>query len=66
MDMKAHGTWLDLEGGLKNYEVFMGLRKQNPNIKLIIALGGWNDSEDNGASYKKMMCTAANRAQFVK
>ena len=68
MGIKAHDTWLDLEegGGLKNYQVFMELRRQNPNVKLIIALGGWTDSQDNKAAYKMIMSTAANRAQFIK
>ena len=66
LGMKAHDTWLDLDNGLKNYERFMSLRQANPKVKLIIALGGWTDSQDNKAAYKRIFGSASNRAIFTK
>ena len=44
-EMKVFDSWLDLD--LNNYANFVGLKSKNPNVKLIIALGGWTDSQNN-------------------
>ena len=42
MNLKPHDAWLDID--LKGYEKFIALKKQYPNKKFLIAIGGWNDS----------------------
>ena len=42
LTMKVYDTWVDLD--LKGFEMFVNLKKQYPNKKFMIALGGWNDS----------------------
>ena len=61
LTMKVYDTWLDLD--LKGYEKFIALKKQYPNKKFIIAIGGWNDSR--GDKYSKLLKDPAKRQNFV-
>ncbi|CAG9861937.1 unnamed protein product [Phyllotreta striolata] len=66
LGLKADGTiyhiedWLDLEGG--NLEKFVALRNKNKNLKVLVALGGWNHSKNFGA----VAASPAARARFLK
>ena len=62
--IKIFDQWLDID--LKNYEKFVDLKKQNPDLKVLMALGGWTDSQNNKAAYKKLFASAQNRQKFVK
>ncbi|XP_013402309.1 chitotriosidase-1 [Lingula anatina] len=44
------------------YERFNNLKKQNPNLKTLIAVGGWNLAS---GPFTKMVSTAANRREFI-
>ena len=57
--MKPHDTWADLDN--KFYQKVTALKKCG--IKVLIALGGWNDSA--GDKYSRMVRTAASRKKFV-
>lgn len=59
--IKIHDPWLDID--LKNIENFMKLKIKNPNVKLLVALGGWNDSRSN--KYSILLADPAKRMAFV-
>ena len=61
--MVAFDSWLDLD--LQNYANFVALKSKNPNVKLIIAIGGWTDSQNNKAAYKEMFASPAKRQNFA-
>ena len=63
-EMVAFDSWLDLD--LQNYANFVALKSKNPNVKLIIAIGGWTDSQNNAAAYKAMFASPAKRQNFAK
>lgn len=60
---KQPDTWLDID--LKNYEKFIKLRKKNPNVKLLLGLGGWNDSRAHTASYSRLVADSSRRKTFA-
>ena len=60
--MKIHDQWLDVDLG--NINKFVGLRGTNPNVKLLVALGGWNDSRTS--KYSTLLADPAKRAAFVQ
>ena len=62
--MVAFDSWLDLD--LQNYENFVALKSKNPNVKLIIAIGAWTDSQNNAAAYKAMFASPTKRQNFAK
>ena len=59
--MKAHDAWLDIDLG--NFNKFVALKGTNPNVKLLLALGGWNDSRLS--KYSVLLADAAKRTAFV-
>ena len=62
--LKIFDDWLDKS--LKNYEKFVDLKKSNPNLKTLIAIGGWTDSQKNAASYKKMFKSKSLMQKFAR
>ena len=62
--MKIFDQWLDID--LKNYQKFVDLKKQNPDLKVLMALGGWTDSQNHKSAYKKLFANPQNRQKFVK
>ncbi|XP_071519776.1 chitinase-3-like protein 1 isoform X2 [Panulirus ornatus] len=58
---KQHDSWLDRD--LKNYEKFVQLKKKNRNLKVLLGLGGWNDSRSN--KYSRLVADAGLRRKFV-
>ncbi len=58
--MKPHDTWADLDN--KFYEKVTALKAKG--IKVLIALGGWNDSE--GDKYSRLVSDASSRAAFIE
>lgn len=45
------------------YRRFNNLKKKNPNLKTIIAIGGWNEGS---TKYSEMASTAEGRQKFVQ
>ncbi|XP_059079233.1 probable chitinase 10 isoform X1 [Tigriopus californicus] len=66
-EIVAHDTYLDMafNWGLGNYRLFDGMRGRYPNTKLMIALGGWDDSQDNKGRYQTMLRSQSYRQKFV-
>ncbi|KAK0181138.1 hypothetical protein PV327_003445 [Microctonus hyperodae] len=56
-------AWQDLRDnyGKKGFCLFNALRKKNPSLKTIIAIGGWNEGSK---SYSEMAKTAKGREEF--
>ena len=62
LGLKAHDSYLDLDDGLGNLRKFVSdTRERNPSVKLLLAVGGWTDSQQNKAAYKKMLSSRNNR-----
>ena len=59
--MKIHDQWLDID--LSNINKFIQLKASNPGVKLLVALGGWNDSRMN--KYSILLADPAKRTAFV-
>ncbi len=61
--MKVYDDWADI--GLGGYQAFTGLKNQNPNLKTLIALGGWNDSAFT-TQYSELVADPVKMANFVQ
>ncbi|CAL1277038.1 unnamed protein product [Larinioides sclopetarius] len=61
----VYDPYLDLKEnwGLDAYQRFNGLKKQNPNLSTLIAIGGWNEGS---TKYSQMAADPNARATFVK
>ncbi|XP_069179704.1 chitotriosidase-1 [Procambarus clarkii] len=59
---KQHDPWLDND--LHNYRKFVQLKRENPNLKVLLGLGGWNDSRSS--KYSKLVVDAGRRRRFVE
>ena len=55
--------WGDIS--LNGYSNFVALKSKNPNLKVMISLGGWNDSNDGTGKYSKLVASSTNIAAFV-
>ena len=62
--IKIFDEWLDIN--LKNFEKFIGLKDDNPDLKLLVALGGWTDSQANKWAYQTLFATPTLRANFIQ
>ncbi|CAL1270702.1 unnamed protein product [Larinioides sclopetarius] len=60
----AYDPYLDLKEnwGLGAYERFTGLKKKNPNLKTLLAIGGWNEGS---TKYSRMAKNASSRKTFI-
>uniref|UniRef100_A0A182PEJ9 Chitinase n=1 Tax=Anopheles epiroticus TaxID=199890 RepID=A0A182PEJ9_9DIPT len=59
--VKILDSWLDISLG--GYSRFIQLKQRNPNVKLMIAIGGWNEGS---SSYSTMANSDLLRAVFVE
>lgn len=65
-EIREHDDYLDLDSGLGNYHNFIQtLKEQNPDVKLLIAIGGWNESKEKISAYKMLFQTESLRAKFI-
>ena len=69
--LKAHDPWLDLDrsGGFRGWNLggfskFTALKKKHPNVKFMLALGGWKDSEIS--KYSKLLASEDKIENFVR
>lgn len=49
----------------KGYANFVALKKQNPTLKTMIAIGGWVDSNTEDNKYSKLVSSMENINKFV-
>jgi len=49
----------------QQYAKFVSLKKKNSNLKTMISMGGWNDS-NGAAKYSTLVASSTNIAAFVK
>ncbi|EFX90232.1 hypothetical protein DAPPUDRAFT_220226 [Daphnia pulex] len=61
-EMVVYDSYVDIDLG--GYQKFTGLKAQNPNLKTLIALGGWNDSAFT-TQYSELVSDPAKMANFV-
>lgn len=61
--LKVYDSWGDID--LRGYSKFIGLKTQNPSLKMMISLGGWTDSTDGSKKYSKLVSSSNNIANFV-
>ncbi|KAK3889780.1 hypothetical protein Pcinc_006341 [Petrolisthes cinctipes] len=59
--MKPHDDWLDME--LKNLEKFTQLKEKNRSLKVLLGIGGWNDSRST--KYSSLVANPASRRTFA-
>ncbi|XP_068718578.1 chitinase-3-like protein 1 [Montipora capricornis] len=48
------------------YVKFNDLKKQNPALKTLLAVGGWNHESGDVSPFSRMVSTAANRKAFIE
>ncbi|KAK2580185.1 hypothetical protein KPH14_012451 [Odynerus spinipes] len=62
--LKVLDPWQDLPNdyGKNGYGRFNALRQLNPNVKTMIAVGGWNEGS---TKYSQVVANPARRAKFV-
>ncbi|GAB6024068.1 Chitinase 2 [Chamberlinius hualienensis] len=53
---------LDLPSGQNNYGAFIGLKTKNPSLKLLLAIGGWNEGT---YKFSVMSSSASSRSTFI-
>ncbi len=61
-EMKVYDSYIDIDLG--GYQRFTGLKSRNPNVKTMIALGGWNDSAFS-TKYSELVSDLARMQNFV-
>ena len=49
----------------KMYVRFNDLKKKNPALKTLLAIGGWNHENGAVSPFSRMVSTAANRKVFI-
>jgi chitinase len=67
-NIKVFDPWVDTDPTNVNgqmYSKFVALKKQNPSLKTMIAIGGWTDSTDGTAKYSKLVSSTTNINTFV-
>ncbi|CAL4094059.1 unnamed protein product [Meganyctiphanes norvegica] len=64
-EIKVLDPWNDLPDnyGKNAYGRFTGLKSQNPNLKTMLAIGGWNEGS---VKYSKMASSSTTRSIFIK
>ena len=64
LTMKIYDEWLDVTLG--NYKNFTALKEQNKNLKTLIAIGGWTDSQNNAWAYKILFGSLPKMKNFAR
>ncbi|XP_029732138.2 chitinase-3-like protein 1 isoform X1 [Aedes albopictus] len=59
--VKILDTWNDVT--LQGFQRFVGLKSKNPKVKLLVAIGGWNEDSH---SYAVMAESTASRKVFIE
>ncbi|XP_076310082.1 uncharacterized protein LOC143225125 isoform X2 [Tachypleus tridentatus] len=59
-DIRPYDPYNDIEQG--NYKKFVGLKSYNPELKTMIAVGGWNEGSER---FSQMVADYTNRQHFI-
>ncbi|XP_055618707.1 chitinase-3-like protein 1 [Toxorhynchites rutilus septentrionalis] len=59
--IKSLDSWLDID--LQNFRKFNNLKQKNPELKTLVAIGGWNQGSEN---FSAVASSAASRKEFAK
>ncbi|XP_012137363.2 chitotriosidase-1 [Megachile rotundata] len=62
-DVRVVDNWLDLPDGKDGFGKFTRLRQSSPNTKIMVAMGGWNESS---STFSQVASNPATRAKFVR
>lgn len=64
-EIKVLDAWNDLteNWGKGAFKRFVALKQRNPQVKTLIAIGGWNEGSEN---YSNMVADDVARGKFVK
>ncbi|KAI1301456.1 Chitotriosidase-1 [Halotydeus destructor] len=61
LTIKIHDSWADEDNNFMKRVV--GLKEKNGRLKVLLAIGGWNDSE--GDKYSRLVASPASRRKFI-
>ena len=68
--IKVNDPWGDLSvadgGGLNGYNKFNSLKEKNPEVKTLVAIGGWDDKGTINPIFSAIASDPARRRQFVE
>ncbi|EFX87590.1 hypothetical protein DAPPUDRAFT_306550 [Daphnia pulex] len=59
--LKSNDIWTDISNRM--YARINGLKQTNPNLKVMLVMGGWTDSGDD--SYSRLVADARSRSMFA-
>ncbi|MCL4139089.1 UNVERIFIED_CONTAM: hypothetical protein GTU68_024011, partial [Idotea baltica] len=62
LEIRSPDTWTDLDNNF--YQRILILREANPNLRVLLGLGGWTDSA--GDKYSRLVNNPDARARFVR
>ncbi|XP_076763527.1 putative chitinase 2 [Xylocopa sonorina] len=54
---------MDIENGIGNYKKMTQLREKNPELNVLLAIGGWNEGSE---SYSALAANATRRSTFIR
>ncbi|XP_022247738.1 chitotriosidase-1-like [Limulus polyphemus] len=60
-EIRPYDPYNDIEQG--NYKKFVGLKSYNPELKTMIAVGGWNEGSER---FSQMVADYKNRQRFIR
>lgn len=61
--MTIYDSWSDIDN--QGLAKAVALKNKNPNLKVMISLGGWNDSNDGTGKYSRLLSSSTNINTFV-
>ncbi|RWS26523.1 chitinase-like protein [Leptotrombidium deliense] len=61
LTIRIHDRWADIEN--RFYKRILKLKTINQNLKVLLALGGWNDSEDD--KYSRLVADENSTSKFI-
>lgn len=62
--IKVFDTWADIDNG--GYSNFVALKRRNPQLKTMLAVGGWTDSTDGSGKYSRLVSSPQHIDTFVR
>ena len=62
--MEPRDAWLDVS--TNNYGSVVALKEANPNLKVLVALGGWADSQQKKNAYNSLFSNSEQTETFIK